>query len=187
MKTPGGDEKREFFRIRDRLLVEFKQVSFEESLLLEKNLKHTFSFHSPSDQRLSELPTSPPFIRDLFAYMEVLDRKLNMIMDVLSRKDDTFQSRYTEVDISGAGIRFSSDRRFDEGSYMELRIILPCFPDVRIGALGRVVRSYPSSPKGGEGWETAVGFAAMSEKDRDILINYVFAKEREHLRVRKTP
>jgi|WetSurSiteA1Bulk_404760.scaffolds.fasta_scaffold100700_1 hypothetical protein len=187
MKIPGADEKREFFRIRDRLLVEFRQVSFEESLLLERSLKHTFSFHSPSDPRLSELPTSPPVIRDLFAYMEVLDRKLNMIIDVLLRKDDTFQSRYLEVDISGAGIRFGSDRRWDEGSYMELRIILPCFPDVRIGALGRVTRSHESLPASGGGWETAVGFVAMSENDRDILINYVFSKEREHLRVRKTP
>jgi hypothetical protein len=187
MKTPGGDEKREFFRIRDRLLVEFRHVSFEESLLLEKSLKHTFLFHSPSDPRPSELPTSPIFIRDLFTYMEVLDRKLNMIIDVLSRKDDTFQSRYLDVDISGAGMKFSSDRRLDEGSYLELRIILPCFPDVRIGALGRVIRSHPFSPTSGDEWETAVGFVAMSDNDRDILINYVFSKEREHLRVRKTP
>jgi hypothetical protein len=186
MKITGGDEKREFFRIRDHLLVEFRQVSFEESLLIEKSLKHTFSLHSPSDPRLSELPTSPPFIRDLFAYMEVLDRKLNMIIDVLSRKDDTFLSRYVEVDISGAGIRFGLDRKLEEGSYVELRIILPCFPDVRIGALGRVTRSLPSSPTSGEGWETALGFVAMSENDRDILINYVFSKEREHLRLRKT-
>jgi hypothetical protein len=187
MKTPGGDEKREFFRIRDHLLVEFRQISFEESLLLEKSLKHTFSFHSPSDPRLSELSTSPAFIRDLFTYMEVLDRKLNIIIDVLSRKDDTFQSKYLEVDISGAGIRFSLDRKLDEGSYMELRIILPCFPDVRIGALGRVIRSRQFSPAGGDEWETAVRFVALSENDRDILINYVFSKEREHLRVRKTP
>jgi hypothetical protein len=187
MKTPGGDEKREFFRIRDRLLVQFRQVSFEESLLLEKSLKHTFSFLSPSDPRTSELPTSPAFIRDLFTYMEVLDRKLNMIIDVLSRKDDAFHSKYLEVDISGAGVRFSSDCRLDEGSYMEMRIILPCFPDVRIGALGRVIRSHQSSPAGADAWETAVRFVAMSDNDRDILINYVFAREREHLRVRKTP
>jgi hypothetical protein len=183
----GEDERREFFRISDRLLVEFKQVTYEESLILERNLRQTLSSQESTRHHLSELPTTPAFIRDLYSYLDVLDKKLNTIIDVLSKKDEAFRSRYLDVDISGAGIRFLSETRLDEGGYLELRIVLPCFPDERISALGKILRVRPSSATNAEGFETAVSFASIGEKDRDLLIGYIFSKERERLRAEKKP
>jgi c-di-GMP-binding flagellar brake protein YcgR len=124
---------------------------------------------------------------ELYSYLEMLDRKLNTIIDILSRKDNVFHSKYVDIDISGAGIKYCSDTKLEEGSYLELRIILPYFPNPRIAALGRVVRSSHQSVEGKDSWETAVSFVSLSEKDRDILISYVFSKEREILRANQKP
>lgn len=187
MVTLGWDERREFFRISDRLLVEFRQVSYEESILIERNLRQTFSLQESAGRHLSETPSIPLYIRDFYSYLEILDRKLNTILDVLSKKDKIIRSDYLDVDISGAGVRFLSDTKLDEGGYIELRIVLPCTPDAGISALGRIVRVRPSTAKDTKSFETAVSFAAISEKDRDLLIGYMFSEERKRLRAEKKP
>ncbi len=185
MKAAGKDERREFFRTQARLLLGFREISYEEYLLLQENLRHS-SAAFPKDRLLSESPTTPAHIRDLYSYLEILDGKLNIIIDSLSKKDELFRSRYVEANISGSGVRFWADTKLEEGGYIELRITLSGFPDVRIYVLGRTVRVRPGPSGNEKGWETAIRFTAISEKDRDLLINYIFSKEREHLRARKT-
>jgi len=77
--------------------------------------------------------------------------------------------------------------KLDEGAYLELRIGLPSFPGRPIRALGRVMRVTPAKTQDGEGWETAVGFAAISEKDQDALVGHIFSRERECLRMKQLP
>jgi hypothetical protein len=185
MTTFEGDERRELFRITDRLLVEYRHVTYEESISLERNLRQSFSFHDSTYHHLSELPIGPPFLRDLYSYLEVMDRKLNMILEALSKKDELFRSRYLDVDISGTGVRFMLDDKLGEGGLLELCLVLPCFPDARIRALGRIVRVWQDSSGDDGSWETAVSFVAMNEKDKDILIGYIFSKERERLRAKQ--
>ncbi len=186
MKAPGGDERREFFRMHDRLLVGFRQISYDESLFLEKHLKELLPSHVP-DRRLIEMPTTPAFIRDLYSYLEVLDKKLDTIINTLSKNNELFRTRYVDVDISGSGVRFFSDVKLEEGDNVEVRIVLPGFPDMQIGALGRVVRIRTNVRANEEGWEVAVRFTGISERDRDLLINYLFSKERERMRAKQGP
>jgi hypothetical protein len=187
MKSTGGDERREYFRIKDRLLVEFREVNRDESLSLESNLTHGFSLHYPYRHVLSDVQNLPPFARELYSYLEVIERKLDTIINLLSKEDKVFQGRYLEVDISGAGIRFQSDTALNEGGYVELRIALPCLSDGRITALGKVVRAQKGRNDTKDVWEVAVNFIGMRESEKDMLINYIFSKERERLRVGKTP
>jgi hypothetical protein len=186
MKAHREDERREFFRMSDRLLVGFRQITYEESLSLEKNAREIISSRNP-DPRLLEMPTTPAFIRELYSYLQVLDRKLDAVINVLSKKDELFHTEYLDVDISGSGMRFTSGVKLEEGDCLELRIVLPGFPDVRIGALGRVVRVRRVMSANEEFWEIAIRFAAISERDRDVLINYLFLKERERKRARIQP
>jgi c-di-GMP-binding flagellar brake protein YcgR len=176
------DERREYFRIRDRLLIEYRPVTAEESLILEKNLRLDFGVQSPHPFRLSELPANPPFIRDLYAYLESLERKLDRVIEMLSKAGATPRTEYLDVDISGAGIKFYSNARLEEGTYLELCIVLPSLPDLRILTLGKIIRMEQASKDRKEAWEIGVSFLAMREKERDLLINYIFSKERERRR-----
>jgi hypothetical protein len=189
--SPKKDERREFFRITDRLLVEYREIGYEQSLILERNLHHAdFSPFLPDilHQLAPNLaPGSAQISPDLYSYLEMLDRKLNTIIDLLTRKDDLFQSKYVEVTISGAGMKYRSDTKMNEGAYLELRIVLPFIPNPRIAAIGKVVRCKPCRDGDGDSWETAISFVAINEKDRDVLISYIFSKEREYLRAQQKP
>ena len=183
-----GNERREFFRITDRLLLQFREVTVDESLALEKSLKGADVFPGPSVLGPDALPDEAQLRKNkLYAYLESVDRKLDALMALLSQRDNPFSGTYFDITISGSGLKFHSPVKLDEGASLELRIGLSPSVDRRITALGRIVRINPSGPEGGAGWETAVAFTAISEKDRDALIAYVFSRERECLRTKQVP
>lgn len=183
---PTGSERREFFRISDRLLLEFKEIGLQESLVLEKTLKEPDLSPDLPAPGADALPERSAFRKnELYAYLENIDRKLDAIIELLSPKDNSFQSAYVDVTISGSGLKYCSPMKLDEGACLELRIGLPSFPGRPIRALGRVVRVTPTRTEDKEGWETAVSFAAISEKDRDALVGHIFSRERERLRMKQ--
>ena len=127
--------------------------------------------------------SNKPFGKDdLYTYLEMLDRKLNVVIDLLSTRDHPFHGSYMDVVISGSGLRYASDMRLEEGSLVEIRLVLPFFPKLRIAALGEVARCERLFIEDRETWETAIRFVEINEKDRDVLVRYVFSKERESLR-----
>lgn len=181
-------ERREFFRISDRLLLEFREVSHQESLALEKTLKGPDLFPGLAAFRADALPESAALRKnELYACLYSIDKKLDAIIELLSNRDNRFQSAYVDVTISGAGLKYCSSTKLDEDVCLELRIGLPSFPGCRITALGRVMRVSPAGTEDGAGWETAVSFVAMSEKDRDALVGYILSRERECLRMKQIP
>ena len=109
----------------------------------------------------------------------MLDRKLNMVIDLLSRKDQVFQGSYVDVVLSGSGLKYVTNTKLDTGVFVEIRLALPFFPQPRIAALGKVVRCQRRHVKGKDEWEASVKFVAINEKDRDLIVGYVFSKERE--------
>lgn len=183
--TNSRIERREFFRIEDRLFIEFRQIDPEESLALQKEQAPD----SPSEhlQQVEFRPSSAFGKDDVYAYLEMLDRKLNMVIDLLSRKDQVFHGSYTDVVLSGSGLKYVSDVRLDAGVFVEIRLVLPFFSKPRIVAFGKVVRCERHPGEGKDAWDISVQFAVISEKDRDALIGYAFSKERESLRKEGVP
>ena len=155
--------------------------------MLEKTLKASDSFPDLPGPGAGALPETAA-LRDnvLYAYLEHIDRKLDAVIEMLSNRDGCSQCAYVDVTISGSGLMYWSAVKLEKGACLELRIGLPPFPGRRVRALGKVVRVNPATAENGEGWETAVSFAAISEKDRDALVRYIFSREREGLRMKQT-
>jgi hypothetical protein len=179
-----SNERREYFRVKDHLFVEFREVDEEEFGVLEKSFKEGTTSASSQGQGEFKFAGSTFGKDEIFGYLEMLDRKLNMIIDLLSRRDPTFHGTYTDLVVSGSGLKYFSDVELQEGAFLEVRLVLPFLSKPRIIALAKVVRSRKRVVEGRQTWETAVSFVAMNEKDRDVLVGYVFSKERESLRTR---
>jgi hypothetical protein len=180
-----GIERREFFRISDRLLVEYREVSYPESLALEKILRQSDLLADRPEIPVAGAGGAVSRESELYGCLETIEKKLDSVIDLLSERECSFQGACVDVTISGSGMMFRSAARLEEGTYLEMSVCLPVYPGHRVRALGRVVRSDPCKKEGEEGWETAVGFVAISEKDRDALVCYVFSREREDLRMRR--
>ncbi len=182
----GGGERREFFRIRDRLEIEFRAVDHTEFLRLERIVKYnpTQVFAQSQNSRPKKKPGDGSDGEALISYLGKLDRKLSVILDLMtkSKLDDLYTRRYVEIEISGSGLSFVSDVPLPENGYAEFRLMLPVFPYPNIPVLCRVVRNVKREEDSRVDWEIACKFLAINDSDRDLLVQYIFGRERERIR-----
>jgi hypothetical protein len=184
-------ESREFFRVEVRLPIEFRRINHDEYLNLENTVKYGSAKIMDKAEEMhffKEIVSKDEKEKDkTHAYIKMIDKKIDMILDLLckSRNDDLYLDRYINVNISGAGIRFTTDVNLHDAEHVELKITLPTPPYPRIVSLCNVVRSEVSKVNGVDNWETSLAFATINEDDRDLLINFIFTKERECLRCKK--
>ena len=185
----GGGERREFFRIRDRLEIEFRAVDQTEFLRLERIVKYnpTQVFAQPQNSRPKKKSGDGSDGEALISYLGKLDRKLSVILDLMtkSKLDDLYTRRYVEIEISGSGLSFVSDVPLPENGYAEFRLMLPVFPYPNIPVLCRVVRNVKREEDSRVDWEIACKFLAINDSDRDLLVQYIFGRERERIRSEK--
>jgi hypothetical protein len=182
-------ERRSFFRIHDRLVVEFRQITPEDFTKLKELIQYnsTQIIDKTKETHLFADKNPKGKNEEIFAYMRMMNRKLDTIMDLLSKTQngEIYHSVQTEIILSGAGIQFESDILFQTGDYTELKIVVPLFPYPKITILCQVVRT--ESMQGGVMgiFRIAMKFLVVNEKDRDFLVKYIFEKEREYLRQKK--
>lgn len=183
-------ERREFFRIRDRVPVEFRSISREEFIKLQDTIRYN---STQVVDRLHELyfMEARGEVTDgqdrIYSYMHLINRKLDMIIEMLgrARAPESYVSIQTEASISGSGIQFACTPELSEGQFVEVKIIVPVFPYPKITCLCQVVRTEKQTDPAVPGQKTAFKFMVINEKDQDILINYIFLKERQFLREKK--
>lgn len=182
-----NDEKREYFRIRDRLPVEFRVISLEEFTKLEDIIRQrpTEFIDRAKGFYFLDAPSFGKEDEKLYSYLRVINKKLDMIIKALGgqAREEHYNVVFTELDISGAGMRFNSDVELSDGDLVECKLVIPVFPYSEITALCQVVRveSVGGGDIGGKS-RVAMKFMVIHEKDRDSLINYIFMKNRECLR-----
>lgn len=183
------DERRQFFRICDRLLIEFRQVSAEDFTKLKDYILHnpTQITDKIKEVYFPEERESKNETEHVYAYVQAINRKLDMIIEHLCKSQcgETYRSLHTNVNVSGAGIQFECDSPLQQGAYVELKVVIPVFPYPKIVALCEVIRAQDLEDIAAGHFEIALKFLVINEKDRDILINYIFVKERECLRQKK--
>jgi c-di-GMP-binding flagellar brake protein YcgR len=114
-----------------------------------------------------------------------INLKLNLIHNMLSSEEETsiFKQKPMEVNISESGVGFNTKEKVRKGTILELKILLPIFPIAIIKAWGKVVRSTPL-PEGG--WIVGVQYIDIKEEDQDKIVHYIFKKQRELLRNKKS-
>lgn len=184
------DERREFFRITDRLPVEFRIISREEFVELQDAIRYnsTQVMDRTHELYFLDIHHRPENENDhVYNYMQMINKKLDMIIELLGSSDSggNYKKVHTDVSISGAGIKFICDTPVNEGDFVELKIIVPVSPYPKITTLCQVVRSEGDREAKEGDKRVAMKFLVINETDRDVLINYIFLKEREYLRQKK--
>jgi len=130
-----------------------------------------------SDLAQSGLPEA------VMQFLRGMNEKLNTILSLLRLQSlqEDFPLAVLVHDISGAGIRFSAARDFELGQAVEVVIILGGQPQSLAGATGVVVRA--EEHLGQQVW--AMEFKEMRDSEREKIIQYVVAQQREQLRERR--
>jgi hypothetical protein len=112
--------------------------------------------------------------------LKILNSKLDAILSILNLREneqECFQSR--NANVSGSGMSFEATEPYATGTLLEIKLILPTLSDSVLYTYGEVVRvqkSFEASQR------VSVRFTEIDEDIRDLIVKFVFEKQREQLR-----
>jgi PilZ domain len=178
---------RENVRVDDILKVDYRKVSHENYNQYESNPEIIFKNTFGEPDKIPEVVGNVEGVdlELLYKLIYQANQKIDHILDILETKDtERDASAISEsINISGSGMKFVTNHPFLIGDIIALRIFLSL--DLATGSwinvLGKVKSFTESGAK--NTYNTAVKFINLSEQDREIIIRYVFKRQRELLRL----
>ncbi|MFN3681277.1 MAG: flagellar brake protein [Nitrospira sp.] len=186
MKTTASEDRREWVRVVDDLLLEYrldngadgKAVTTErttDDMIAAAVEKPTAELFAQSGEDLAGTALMPWIMK--------VDWLLEVILKTLARVHPGCMelAKVTTVNISGGGIGFVAPQQFNIGDRLALRVILPPFTPIQVAA--RVIRSSPDPQ--GRGFALAAEFVDLGADEQDRLIQYILQTQAEQLRSRR--
>ncbi len=183
----ASDERREWIRIDDRVLMEYR-------LLSETGIVDPVETNRATPETISAAVTKPT--ADLLArtgesltgspllpWILKVDYLLEVILNSLatSQPSSVIMARPTDVNLSGGGVGFVSPREFSVGDQLAIKLILP--PFILIQTMAKVIRSV--SQADGQKFAIATEFVDLKVDDQEHLIRHILHAEAERLRARR--
>jgi hypothetical protein len=183
-----ADERREWLRIDDTLLLEYRllgesaeassrdQPPVTPDVIAAAVGKPTADLLARSGDALSESALLPWVLK--------VDWLMEVALKTLAKAHPGCMeiARMTSVNISGGGVSFVSPRPFAAGDRLALKVILPPFAPIH--TVAEVVRSTPNPD--GQGVWLATEFVDLKADDQDQLIRYILHMQAERLRARRS-
>ena len=184
---PRSDERREWLRIDDRVLLEYRLITdsgdeVAPSLLPASDQAIAAAIQKPAAdffaQQGEHLAHSP-----LLPWMMKVDWLLEVIIKTLAQMHPGGVpiAQIADVNLSGGGIGFIAQRGFAIDDKLSIKVVLP--PFTPINATARVIRSMPA--KEGSGYDIATEFVGLSLNDQEHLIRHILQTQAERLRARR--
>jgi hypothetical protein len=183
----SSDDRREWIRIDDRLLMEYRVLS-------ESGGASAMETGSATAESISETVTKPT--AELLArsgeslmgspvlpWIMKVDYLLEVILNALAAGQPSSVSmvRPMDVNLSGGGVGFAVNRSFAAGDQLAVKLILP--PFIPIQATVRVIRSVPQT--NGQGFTIATEFVDLKSDDQEHVIRHILHTQAEGLRARR--
>ncbi len=194
----NGQENRRSFRVTERVYLKYEVISDRE---FHQGLEHRKLRKGVSDGiRSTLLDLDARFEEKLYLLrnesgrlaecMTILNDKLNAIIEQLPElresKASLARSEPLTCEIGADGMAFATEKHLEEGTKLALRFLLES--DNRyIETFCRVVRNLdpPGDIDASRPFGVAVEFQGMKPAQKEILIQHLFNRESETLRMRR--
>jgi len=171
------EEKRAFMRIPTRLRGYLRLLADPDELPLFRETPPLGAGSGQPDNR------DPGMSEALYAMLCTLNAKLDMILSMHSREqiENDFPVPMDIIEISGAGVRFTTPTPVPVERHVETVIVLSRFPLRMAGAVGRILRQENRDDQA----VYALDFTRIRERDLEHIVQFVFQSQRDDLRGNK--
>lgn len=183
-----NEERREWLRIDDRLLLEYRRA--------DEPVEAMNRYLPPATEDTIATAVSKPTIdllvragetfasSPLLPWVSKIDWMLETILKSLvkSHPGSVAIARLTDVDISAGGLGFDTPRQFRTEDLLVLKMILPPFS--MIEATARIIRVTPAE-RDSTGYHVATQFVELGGDEQELIIRHILQVQAERLRARK--
>lgn len=184
-------ERRENFRVNDKVLLAYQGLSREEVELRRRQYAQDMSSAFTLAQEMDELREQTANLRRqaeqeaavIAQLIETLDRKLDRVIEVLMMHE--LGSRSPEpvtVDIGADGMGFGTTQAFEVGQALDIRLMMPS-TGLGLHTFAQVVRCGESTKH--DGFNVGVRFQFLRSSDRELLGQHLLQRQSMLLEERK--
>ena len=178
--------RRKYFRGKVRVPARWQPLTEEDSRLISDGkgceLFRQADFQDPITEILerAEPGTSD---KQILRCLQLLNNKLDFIIEQIFLKEmETPPSRGDVIEISGSGLKFTSQETLSRGTLLMMNLILPGTFEYQLELISEVLRSEHA----GESFIIAAKILEIREETRDEIIKVVLQKQRKEIRTGKT-
>ncbi|MCF7202274.1 PilZ domain-containing protein [Pseudomonas oligotrophica] len=187
MPTQDTEERREYYRIEDRVALEILPAEAHgnnEPPALPRQFSLLADLHLLDFESQHLLRQIAEHNRTLASYLKVQNKRMDLLGQALVQGLLAGMGPERSVTLSEGGVSFVHDRALAEGTQVLLKMVL--LPQ-GLGLLlpARIGRC---DPQAGGGYEVATEFEALTEAQRQLLARHILQKQalerrlaREHL------
>jgi hypothetical protein len=184
-------DRREFFRIDDTIQVSYRRLESDELAgrieALEQGREGKFTLMTRMQAISQNLSASLHRIEqrdpDIADYLKALDEKVNLLAkSFIAEESELIGQPTNAVNISAGGIALDSTEPLEEGTRLEIKLLLlPSFTGVV--AFGEVVGVASSSERSSDyPHRLRINFTHIRDADRDALIRHILRRQGQMLR-----
>lgn len=189
MQTDDGetDDKRDFFRIRDRLALKVKPIDGPDLDSAADDESPLFSLLSDlhmldyeSQHLLRQIAERD---RALAQYLKIINKRIDLVGKALAMQLAGDLSEPQDVTLSEGGMSFCADQAYPIDSWLMLRMVLMPSP------LGLVLPARVTHCEAGpeaDQWTMGVSFENLSDAQRQLLARHILQKQAQEIRAAKT-
>lgn len=183
----GDQERREYFRIDDYVLLSYTVITKENEAEFFAELDSPPPSAFTLASHLTQMKQENMVLRrraqsensSLTKYVHAIETQLDMIVQVLmvNEMDDPEFSKKRKVSIGGGGLSLFAAKEVEEGSLLDVKMVL--FPGhLGLRTAGKVVRCKPD----GDQFDIGIEFNLLSDADNELLVQHVLSKQASQLR-----
>ena len=182
-----SENKRKHFRIDISVPIRWQILTDNEVKILKNgegfSLLRQNTLPSPIDDYLEQI--SPESSEEhLFRSLQYINNKLDFIINQMAiKKSDKRPYLDTLTEISASGIKFSTQRQLEAGTYLRINLIMPETFQYELEFLTRILRIQ----KKNNYFSVATKIITIDDESQDSIIRVVFQKHRQNIRRKKFP
>ena len=179
-------DRRRYFRIDDEVALKIRPLNDQQ---LEQAVSHLHigypdklslasGFATTSAQMKHSLERFRRDSPDIANYMESLNEKLDMLVQLLAASDNEMADHPTHnVNLSASGLSFQSEEPLEVGTNVEIKfLVFPAY--ICVLAYGEIVHcAKPQVLQGKRTYMLGVHFTHIRENDRELVIKHVMHKQ----------
>ena len=181
---PGNEERRRYFRIDDNVCMDVRRINQRavdveldlfnkkrESFCMLNSILHNKEQHLPQQTVLrNKYP-------EVAAYIGYLEERIDALSKIVMSQEDEAELPICHVNLSAQGIRFFSNKAYQDEDLVEIRLILKpsCARVLLIGTVVWCIEDQQAPTA--ERYAVAVDFTYIYEADREVLVKHIHNKQ----------
>lgn len=192
MNYGSGADRREFFRINDTVVIDYKAVAETEIDMVARRIAQAADDDANNDKaKLKVLQNSLNHLieqinydnREIARALRMMDEKINLIAENVARQNHPIDpEELIEANLSGGGLAFMIADPVTIRSHVELHLkLLPTASTIHalasVISCERILTAAPERP-----YHLRLVFTHMDEQDRNLLVKHTLNRQAEVLR-----